>query len=114
MEKLPVGQRQLSDRTAFWVVFLTLVLVCLGFLLPGKLRRYGAARTCEQLRFLIGKDARFNRVQVSCATNGRAIVSGTVNSSEDATTLRFLIVQAQTPQLPVFAVQVLTSINNDH
>jgi hypothetical protein len=113
METQATGKRQITNRTAFWVVFLTLVLVCLGFLSPGHFRRQNAIRTCDLLRPLISVDVRFKSVDAHPATNGRAIVSGTVSSADDAVALRQLIAQARTPQQPVFLVRVLTSTNDN-
>ena len=106
------NQRQDSQRSAFWVVFLTLVLVCLGFLLPAHFRRRDMLRTCDLLRPLIGEDARFKGVDVHPTTTGRAVVSGSVNSAQDATALRQLMAQAQPPQQPIFLVRVITSTND--
>ncbi len=113
METPATNQRQISNRTAFWIVFLTLVLVCLGFLLPGHFRRQDAVSTCDQLRPLFSADSRFKSVDAHPATNGRAIVAGTVNSEEDAVALRQLVAQAHTPQQPIFLVRVVTSTNDN-
>ena len=113
MESHLTHPRQISNRTAFWVVFLTLVLVCLGFLLPGHFRARDAGRTCDLLRPVITHDARFKSVDVHPATNGRAIVSGDVNTEEDAAALRKLIAETRTPQQPVWLVRVLASTNDN-
>src|SRR5690242_21282726 len=90
MELNTILKRQLSQRAAFWVVFLTLVVVCLGFILPGHFRRQDAARTCEVLAPLFSSDARFKAVTVSRSTSGWAILHGSVASDEDAAALRLL------------------------
>lgn len=113
MENQATSQRQVSNRTAFWVVFLTLVLVCLGFLLPLRFQAQDAARTCDLLRPLIGAEPRFKRVDVHRSTNGRAIVSGTVDTAEDAAALRQVIAQTRTPQQPAFLVRVIASTNDN-
>ena len=105
--------RQLSERTAFWVVFLMLVLVCLGFILPGTFRRRDASRTCEILSSLFSADARFKTVTVSASTSGRAILSGSVASEKDAAALRSVVEQAHPPQRPVLFIRVLTSTTNE-
>ncbi len=100
--------RPLSRRVEFWVVFLILVLVCLGFLMPEYLRRRDAARTCNVLSPLIQGDARFKDVMLYRSTSGHAIIGGSVNSSKDAEALRELIERAHVPQHPFFGVRVLT------
>ena len=113
MENQATSQRQLSNRTAFWIVFLTLVLVCLGLLLPLRFRSQNAAHTCDSLRPLIDAEPRFKSVDVHRSTNGRAIVSGTVDTAEDAAALRQVIAQTPTPQRPVFLVRVIASTNDN-
>ena len=84
-------------------------MVCLGFLLPGHLRRRAAAHTVEQLRPLLAVDARFRKVSISCSTLGSTIIGGTVNSGADAIALHHLVEQAHPPQTPSFVVQILTT-----
>ncbi len=112
MEAKAPNQEQLSHRTSFWVVFLTLVLVCLGFLLPAYFRRWNAGRTCEVLEPILSADARFKAVAVSRSTHGVAILGGSVASDADAAALRLLVEQAHPPQKPVFVVRVLASTND--
>jgi hypothetical protein len=89
------------------VIFLTLVLVCLGFLLPRYLQRRAAVGTADLLRPLLASDARFIKVTVSPTTTGRSRLDGSVASDADAAALRQLVSQAHPPQKPVFAVRVL-------
>ena len=112
METKAPDQKQLSPRSSFWVVFITLVLVCLGFLSPAYFRRWNAGRTCEVLEPLLSGDARFKTVAVSRSTHGVAVLNGSVKSDADAAALRLLVERAHPPQKPVFLVRVLTSTND--
>src|SRR6266481_6253944 len=100
--------RHLSRRTEFWVIFLTLVLVFLGFLLPGYLQRVNAARTVSLLRPLLRADARFSKITISQSTLGCAILRGSVVSNADALALRRVVEQAHPPQEAWIMVEVAT------
>ena len=86
--------------------FLSVAGVFLALALSGRHRRHEAGRAAEMLRSMLPSDVRFQRVMVSCGTNGRVYLHGSVASDENLRVLRTLVEQGHLPSQPVISVQV--------
>ncbi len=101
-----------SRRAEFWTVFILISGICFALAISGSARRYNAGKTVEILRPLIAADPRFSRVKVSYGTNGRAYLTGRVNSAEDLEAFRELVRQARLPSQPSIDVRVEPPVPN--
>lgn len=81
--------------------------ICFVLALSGRYRRSEGFRTAEVLRSIVAADARFLKVKVSCSTNGRVLLYGTVASPEDLQTLRTLVERSSLPRQPGISVEVV-------
>ncbi len=95
-----------SRRVEFWTAFILISGICFALAISGNVRRYNAGRTVEILRPLIAADARFAKVTVSYGTNGRAYLSGQVDSADSLAALRESVRQARLPSQLAIGVRV--------
>jgi hypothetical protein len=109
MESKPANESRRSRRVAFWIVFLTFVVLCLLYLYPGMVRRGNARRTQQIIELMLLADARFRAVTISCSTYGSCALHGTVQSSADLEALRAMVERAQSPSQPFFNVTITKS-----
>jgi hypothetical protein len=101
-----VKQAGVSDRVAFWVVFITIACVCFLFLYPSYAFHRGAGQAAGILRAVVASDARFTDVQVIQGTDGTVALAGSVRSQDDLQALRLAVERAHPPHKVAIWVKV--------